>query len=98
MTWNFDDCITGEEQREQGGEDDIEDDKGDKPDTPPGSSLFFPLQPEDSITPPPGEQDQEPEPDELYEVVVSETFYHFIRLVGQKGPIFFQLLKERYDL
>ncbi|GFR97962.1 E3 ubiquitin-protein ligase UBR4, partial [Elysia marginata] len=59
----------GDEQREAAGEDDIEDDKGDKPDTPPGSSLFFPLQPDDSLTPPPGEQDQEPEADELYEVV-----------------------------
>lgn len=60
----------GDEQKDATGEDDTEDDKGDKPDTPLGSSLFFPLQPEDSITPPPGEQeDQEPEPDELYEVV-----------------------------
>ncbi|RUS88506.1 hypothetical protein EGW08_003764 [Elysia chlorotica] len=58
-----------DEQREEAGEDDIEDDKGDKADSPPGSSLFFPLQAEDSITPPPGEQDQEPESDELYEVV-----------------------------
>ncbi|GFN91871.1 E3 ubiquitin-protein ligase ubr4 [Plakobranchus ocellatus] len=59
----------GEEQQEQAGEDDVEDDKGDKPDTPPETSLFFPLQPDESITPPPGEQDQEPESDELYEVV-----------------------------
>ncbi|CAL1532573.1 unnamed protein product [Lymnaea stagnalis] len=41
--------------------------KGNKPDTPP-VPLFLPPQAEVAVTPPP-EQDQEPDPDELYEVV-----------------------------